>query len=88
MPDETPPPSVEDAKAATSAPIGISSTHIFIVAMAAILSFDGIAAWCLWHTPDASDRATVLQAAIGMANLAFGYFLGSSAGARNKAGTP
>lgn len=80
------PASIEQEKAAASAPIGVSSTHIMIVGMSAILIFAAVAAWTLTHSPDPSERAAMEQAAIAMAWTVFGYFLGSSASARTHVG--
>ncbi len=79
-----PSPEVKDEQAATSAPIGISSRQIFIIALLAVLGWQAVAAWMLTHSPDASDRAAILQSAINIATLAFGFYLGSSASSRNK----
>lgn len=77
-------PAVEAEQAATSAPIGISSRQIFVIALLAICGWLGVAAWVLTQSPDASDRAAILQSAINIATLAFGFYLGSSASSRNK----
>lgn len=77
-------PIIEAEQAATSAPIGVSSRQIFAVAILAIVGWMAVAAWVLINSPDASDRAAILQSAINIATLAFGFYLGSSASARNK----
>lgn len=75
---------VEEERAAASPPIGVSSRQIFAVALLAIVGWMLVAAWVLANSPDASDRAAILQSAINIATLAFGFYLGSSASARNK----
>lgn len=77
-------PGIEDAIIASTPPVGVSSKQIFIVALTAIAGWLLIAGYILVNGPDPSDRAAILQSAINIATLAFGFYLGSSAGARNK----
>lgn len=81
---EDAPATMEAERAAASPPIGISSRQIFAVALLAISGWLFVAVWVLTHAPDASDRAAILQSAINIATTAFGFYLGSSASARNK----
>ena len=77
-------PTIAADQAATSAPIGISARQVFVIALLAIAGWQGVAAWVLTHNPDPADRAAILQSAINIALLAFGFYLGSSASSRNK----
>jgi hypothetical protein len=83
MADASEEPPVDPVTASTP-PVGVSSRQIFIVAMMAIGGWLTIGAWIITHSPDASDRAAILQSAINIATLAFGFYLGSSASSRNK----
>jgi len=58
--------------------------HIMVVAALAIGCWIGFSVWVLMHDPSESERATIVDAAKTFATAGFFYYLGSSAGSRNK----
>lgn len=62
----------------------IKPWQIVAVAVIAIASWLGVSAWILVNGPTEAERAAILEVAKTFATLAFGFFLGSSAGSRNK----
>lgn len=80
---EQPDTPVEMERAATSAPIGVSSRQIFAIAMT-LLAFYAVAGiGVIWKGTEA-ERTAFEQSTINLALLAAGFYLGSSASARNK----
>lgn len=65
-------------------PNHIRPVHIVAVALIAIAAWVGVAAFLLLHGANEGERAAILKQAEAVSLLAFGYFLGSSAGSRNK----
>ncbi|WP_380873582.1 hypothetical protein ACFB49_42420 [Sphingomonas sp. DBB INV C78] len=76
--------SMAEEKAATSAPIGISSRQIFAIAILAIGSWMIISGWILLTDASEAERAGIQKAAETIATAAFFFYLGSSASSRNK----
>lgn len=62
----------------------IKPWQIVAVALVAIASWLAISGWILLNEPTEAERSGILEVAKTFATLAFGYFLGSSAGSRNK----
>lgn len=58
--------------------------QISMFAMVAIVAWIGISFWVLDHNPTEAERASIQKAAELFATAAFFYFLGSSAGSRNR----
>lgn len=76
-----------DASAIAPEPLNpnhIRPWHIVAVALIAIAAWLGVAGWILVHGATEAERAAILKQAEAVSFLAFGYFLGSSAGSRNK----
>ncbi len=57
---------------------------ILTVALVAIAGLAAVSAWTLVHDPSEGERAAVLETWKSVGLAAFFYFLGSSAGSRNK----
>jgi hypothetical protein len=68
----------------SSNPNLIKPWHILAIAGIAIASWIGFAIWIMLHNPSESERATIVDAAQTFATAGFFYYLGSSAGSRNK----
>jgi hypothetical protein len=65
----------------------MTSNHhraIGIVAGVAIISWAGVSAWVLMHSPTEAERSAIMKTAELFATMAFGYFLGSSVGSKQK----
>lgn len=62
----------------------IKPWHILAVSMIAISSWVGFSLWVMLNDPSESERATIVDAAKTFATAAFFYYIGSSAGSRNK----
>ncbi len=71
-------------EAATSPPIGVSSRQIFAVACVLLAIYAAYGGALMIQGGDRSERAAFGQSAINLAMLAAGFYLGSSAGSRNK----
>lgn len=85
QPPDAPPADVADEPAvvASTPPVGVSSRQIFAIALI-LLGFYAIAGIGVIAKGDAAERTAFEQSAINLALLAAGYYLGSSAGSRNK----
>jgi hypothetical protein len=57
---------------------------IMMVALLGIACWAAVSGWIMVHEPTEAERASILNQAQAIAMMAFGYFLGSSAGSRNK----
>jgi hypothetical protein len=62
----------------------ISSHQVYFIALLAIGIWTAISVWMLNHSPSEAERAGIQKAAETIATAAFFYYLGSSAGSRNK----
>lgn len=82
MPDD-PAPAPLDPVTATTAPVGVSSRQIFTVALI-LLALYAIAGIAVLVNGTAAERTAFLQSIIGLAGIAVGFYLGSSASSRNK----
>lgn len=58
--------------------------HILLVSAIAILAWIGFSIWVLTHHATEAERASILKVAETFATAGFFYYLGSSAGSRNK----
>ena len=70
-------------------PVAPPSQHIpawavLTVALLAIGCWIGVCGWILCHTPSEAERASIQKQAEAISMMAFGFFLGSSVGSRNK----
>jgi hypothetical protein len=74
----------DDVRQATTPPVGVSSRQIFLVAMVAIVGVALVSGYMLLNGADAGERGFILQFWINAATGGFFYYLGSSAGSRNK----
>jgi hypothetical protein len=61
-----------------------SAKQIFVIALLAIALWAAVSAWILGHAPSEGERAGIQNMAETIATAAFFYYLGSSAGSRNK----
>jgi hypothetical protein len=80
----TPAENAAAEQAATTPPVGVSTRQIFIVACIILGIYAVYGGFLLVHGGDNSERAAFGQSAINLAMLAAGFYLGSSAGSRNK----
>ncbi len=71
-------------RVATTPPVGVSSRQIFAVACALLAVYAAYGAVLMFGGGDRSERAAFGQSAINLAMLAAGFYLGSSAGSRNR----
>ena len=76
-------PAPIDPVTASTPPVGVSSRQIFAVALT-LLAFYAVAGiGVIWKGTEA-ERTAFEQSTINLALLAAGFYLGSSAGSRNK----
>lgn len=62
----------------------VPSWMVLTVASVAIGSWIGFSGFILGHDATEAERASILKMGEAFAAMAFGYFLGSAAGSRNK----
>lgn len=62
----------------------IKAWHILLVAGTAIGTWILLSFWTMMHSPTEAERASILKVAETFATAGFFYYLGSSAGSRNK----
>lgn len=86
--DIMPAPAAQDAAdpatAPRATPTHIPSWAVLSVALLAIFAWIAVCGWILSHTPTEAERASIQKQAEAISMMAFGFFLGSSVGSRNR----
>lgn len=83
-PAPAPQEAAEIASAAQRPVTHIPSWAVLSVALLAIFAWIAVCWWILSHNPSEAERASIQKQAEAISMMAFGFFLGSSVGSRNR----